>query len=181
MAAVLSGGSAGLPPCCCCGASKPVQGRADTCTDWLMASKHLQVASVLAVRELRQSEEACGTSVSWFRLYITATKVCASASMVNGDCGHMQRLKRSCFKSQSEPWLPASICDCAAQRDVDVEGSETAESGLDTHCCTSSCRGCTPPAARGACTTSSSPPFPRLTTSAELRGTATCPRRRCHF
>ena len=48
MAAVLSGGGSGLPRCCCCGAVTRVQGRADTCTDWLMASRHLQIDSALS-------------------------------------------------------------------------------------------------------------------------------------
>lgn len=42
-----------------------------------------------------------------------------------------------------------------------------------THCWISGWRGWAPAAASGVCTTSSSPPLPRLTTSAELRGTAT--------
>ncbi len=48
MAAMLSGGSAGLPPCCCCGTDKRIQGRAETCTDWLIASRHLRVDSLLS-------------------------------------------------------------------------------------------------------------------------------------
>lgn len=61
MAAVLSGGSGGLLPCCCCGSATPVQGRDATCTDWLMASRHLR-CDLTAISAVEQPHELPATS-----------------------------------------------------------------------------------------------------------------------
>lgn len=53
MAAAPSGGSGGLL-CCGCGAA-PVHGRADTATDWLMASRHLWYISWVRTNRAAQS------------------------------------------------------------------------------------------------------------------------------